>query len=103
MPPRVEKLGVGQPSCRLGDVVGADEVERPCCVGAGEFVFREGGLVEDADGLADVAMLVADGHKPILASHGVHVLRLDARRRRTSSAAPSQFEPNTALCAFSRS
>lgn len=58
---RVEKLRVGQPADRLADVVGADPVERLQRVRAGHLVFGEGRLVEDADALAHVPVLVANG------------------------------------------
>ena len=101
---RVEQLRVGEPAGRLVDVVGADPVERALRILAGQLVFGEGRLVEDADRLA-------------------HVRGAPRRPARTSSAGPSNrrrcgstpsganqfgrsqpsFEPNTARCAFSRS
>ena len=81
---RVEELGVGQPPNRFVDIVGADPVERPLRVRAAHFVLGEGRLIEDADRLAHMAMLVANGCEPVLAAHRINVRALASRQARTS-------------------
>ena len=88
---RVEKLRVGEAAGRLVDVVGADPVERAQAILAGQLVFGERRLVEDADRLAHMTMLLADGRKPVLPAHRIDVLRLDAFRREPVRPLPAEL------------
>ena len=88
---RVEQLRVGEAAGRLVDVVGADPVERAQRILAGQFVFGEGRLVEDADRLAHMPVLVADRAEPVLPAHRIDVLRLDALRRKPVGPLPAEL------------
>ena len=91
MPPRrVEHLRVGEPARPACRRVGADPAQRLDGAGAGDLVLGEGRLVEQADRLAHQPVLVAHVLEPVLPAHRVDVLGRDARRARTSWAAPSR-------------
>src|SRR5262245_30507999 len=76
----VEQLGVGDATGRMGHVIGADQRQSTACRGTGELEFGKGALVEQPDGIAHRAVLLADGSEPVLPTHRGYVLGIGASR-----------------------
>jgi hypothetical protein len=87
----VEQLRVGQPADRLADIIGADVTERRQRVGAADLVLGKRRLIENADLFADMAMLFADGVKPVLAAHRGDVAWLHAFGSKPVGPLPPEF------------
>ena len=88
---RVEELGVGETARRLRHMGRADPFQRGCGIRTREFVLGEARLVEDANRLTHMGMLLAHMRKPVLPAHGIDVARFDARGREPVGALPAQL------------